>query len=41
MGAVRHRVVRIFLDNRVFNRRESPQYDPDIQRATAPPHRNS
>ena len=33
-GAVRHRVVRIVRDYGMFDRRESPQYYPDIQRSS-------
>jgi len=35
-GAVRHRVVRIVRDYGMFDRRESPQYYPDIQRGPTP-----
>jgi heme-degrading monooxygenase HmoA len=34
-GAVRHRVVRIVRDYGMFDRRESPQYYPDIERGPA------
>jgi hypothetical protein len=34
-GAVRHRIVRIVSDYGMFDRRESPQYYPDIERGPA------
>jgi heme-degrading monooxygenase HmoA len=40
MGPVRHRVVRIIRDYGMFDRRESPQYYPAIERATVAPNRN-
>jgi hypothetical protein len=38
-GKVRHRVVRIVRDYGMFERRESPQYYPDVQRDSACPLR--
>lgn len=41
IGTARHRVVRIVRDYGMFDRRESPQYYPAIERATIAPQRNS
>jgi heme-degrading monooxygenase HmoA len=40
-AGVRHRVVRVVRDYGMFDRRESPQFFPEIQTGTTPPRANS